>query len=126
QDHAGIDALEGTDQRRDREGDNEEARSDPEPFPADPSLEATPKRGQQSVHSSSRQGGNKLEAILKRSMEKQRPIAPYAKTHRAKTSRCAVLDNASFGLWSERLSHAVHMPLPTRFESWYLLISGAR
>ncbi len=58
QDHAGVDALEGTDQRRDREGDDEKARGDPEPFPADPFFETTPKRGQQSVHSSSRRGGN--------------------------------------------------------------------
>jgi hypothetical protein len=34
------------DQRHYREGDDEEARCDPEPFPADPFLEATPKRGQ--------------------------------------------------------------------------------
>jgi hypothetical protein len=46
QDHAGIDALEGADQRRDREGDDEQARRDPEPFPADPFLEATPERAQ--------------------------------------------------------------------------------
>jgi hypothetical protein len=30
-------------------------------------------------------------------------------THKAKTSRCAILDNASFGLRSLRLSHALHM-----------------
>jgi hypothetical protein len=58
QDNAGVDALEGADQRRDRESDNDKARSDSEPFPADPFLEATPQRGQQSMHSSSRWGGN--------------------------------------------------------------------
>src|ERR1700678_534187 len=31
------------------------------------------------------------------------------KTLKAKTSRCAVLDNASFSLGSGRLSHAIHM-----------------
>ena len=59
QDHAGVDALQGADQGRDRKGDDKEARRDSQPFPADPSLEATPERGQQSVHSSSRQGGNR-------------------------------------------------------------------
>ena len=63
QHHAGIDALEGADQRRDRKGDDDEARGDPEPFPADPFLEATPERGQQSIHSSSRQGGNELRPL---------------------------------------------------------------
>jgi hypothetical protein len=62
QDHAGVDAPEGADQRRDRKGDDEEARGNSEPFPTNPFLEATPERGQQSVHSSSRQGGNKLQA----------------------------------------------------------------
>jgi hypothetical protein len=66
QDYAGIDALEGADQRRDRESDNDKARSDPEPFPADPFLEATPQRGQQSMHSSSRRGGNKWQPFMKR------------------------------------------------------------
>ncbi|MGY4420352.1 hypothetical protein ACVWY2_002777 [Bradyrhizobium sp. JR6.1] len=56
EDDTGVDALQGVDQRRDRERDDEHARSDPEPFPADLFLEATPKRGQQPKHSSSRQG----------------------------------------------------------------------
>src|SRR5260370_40185087 len=59
QDHAGIDTAEGADQGRDRKSDDENARRDSEPFPADPFLEATPKRGQQTVHSSSRRGGEK-------------------------------------------------------------------
>src|SRR5882757_5486598 len=84
QDHAGIDALEGTDQRRDREGDDEQARRDPEPFPADPFLEATPKRGQWSVHSSSRQGGNRLEAFSKRWATSGRPIASMRRPIRQK------------------------------------------
>lgn len=116
QDHPGIDAMEGADQGRDRKADDEEARRDSEPFPADPSLEATPKRGQQSVHSSSRQGGNKLKALPTRLMGKRRPIAPHVKTHRAKTFRCAVLDNASFGPRATPLSHALHMPQRGRFE----------
>src|SRR6266404_5471278 len=49
------------DQGRYREGDNEEAYGDPQPLPADPFLEATLQRGQQSIHSSSRRGGNKSE-----------------------------------------------------------------
>jgi hypothetical protein len=43
-------------QGRNRESDNEEAYGDPQPLPADPFLEATPQRGQQPMHSSSRQG----------------------------------------------------------------------
>jgi hypothetical protein len=80
QDHAGIDAPEGTDQRRDREGDNEEARRDSQPFPADPFLEATPQRGQQSVHSSSRQGAISCKPNSKAIDGKRRPIALLAKT----------------------------------------------
>ncbi|MGX1165268.1 hypothetical protein AB7M16_001534 [Bradyrhizobium sp. USDA 372] len=56
QDDPGIDALEGPHQRGDREGDDEDARGNSEPSPADPSLEAAFQRGQQSVHSSSRRG----------------------------------------------------------------------
>jgi hypothetical protein len=59
QNHAGIDALEGADQCRDRKDDNEKTSGDTEPLPANPFLEATPQRGQQSMHSSSRRGGNK-------------------------------------------------------------------
>src|ERR1700737_4259178 len=77
QDHAGIDTPEGADQGRDRKSDDEETRRDSEPFPADPFLEATPKRGQQSVHSSSRRGGN--EALPTRLMGWRWPIAPHVK-----------------------------------------------
>ena len=59
QDDPGIDAPQRAQQRRNREGDDEEAYGNPQPLPADPFLEATPQRGQQSMHSSSRQGGNK-------------------------------------------------------------------
>src|SRR4051812_29031998 len=58
QNDGGVHALEGVHQRGDGEGDDEEARGDSEPFPADPLLEATPQRGQLSMHSSSRWGGN--------------------------------------------------------------------
>jgi hypothetical protein len=57
------------DQRRDRKGDDDQARDNPKPFPADPFLETTPERGQPSIHSSSRQGDNQLrplEAIIRR------------------------------------------------------------
>src|SRR5262249_830994 len=54
EDDTGVDALEGSNQRGDREGDYHDARGNPEPSPADPSLEAALQRGQQSVHSSSR------------------------------------------------------------------------
>ena len=56
QDHAGIDALQRAHQRRDGKDDDENARGDSEPFPADPFREAAPQRGQQPMHSSSRQG----------------------------------------------------------------------
>ena len=62
QDYAGVDALEGADQGRDRKDDDEEARGDSKPLPADPFLEATPQRGQQSMHSSSRRGGIKVQS----------------------------------------------------------------
>jgi len=57
QDDPGVDALQGPDQRGDRKDDDEETRDDPKPFPADLLLEATPERGQQPMHSSSRRGG---------------------------------------------------------------------
>ncbi|MGY3290498.1 hypothetical protein ACVWWP_003565 [Bradyrhizobium sp. LM3.6] len=56
QDDPGIDALEGPHQRGDGESDDEDARRNAEASPADPSREAAFQRGQQSVHSSSRQG----------------------------------------------------------------------
>ena len=55
---AGVDPLQGANQMGDRKNDDEKTRSDPEPFPADLLLEATPERGQQPMHSSSRRGGN--------------------------------------------------------------------
>ena len=58
QDDGGVDALQGVNQMGDRKNDDEETRSDPQPFPADLLLEATPERGQQPMHSSSRRGGN--------------------------------------------------------------------
>ena len=109
QDHAGIDALEGADQRRDREGDDQEARGDPEPSPADPFLEATPERGQQSMHSSSRQGGNMLQASSKQSSATP-PIVPERKPIRQKHPVVQSLDNASFDPGSVRPSHALHRP----------------
>ena len=93
QDHAGVDALEGTDQSRDCEGNDKQARQDAEAFPADPFREATPQRSQQSVHSSSRQGGYKLQAFSS-DRGGRPPIAPPAMIHKAKTPRCAVLDKA--------------------------------
>jgi hypothetical protein len=105
QDYRGIDTLQGMDQRRDRKHNNEETRSDPEPFPADLLLEATPKRGQQPMHSSSRQGGNKN---LSQATGDGRN-APCAKTHKPKSRPCAVLDNPSFCLRSPPLSYTLHM-----------------
>ncbi|MGY4357999.1 hypothetical protein ACVW0J_004492 [Bradyrhizobium sp. i1.7.7] len=64
QDDAGIDVLEGARKRGDREGDDEDARSNTEPSPADPSLEAALQRGQQSVHSSSRRGARPIGQTL--------------------------------------------------------------
>ena len=58
QDNCGVDPLQGANQMGDRKNDDEETRSDPQPFPADLLLEATPERGQQPMHSSSRRGGN--------------------------------------------------------------------
>ena len=111
QDHAGIDTLEGADQRGDGEGDDEEARGDSEPFPADPFLEATPQRGQQSMHSSSRRGGNQLRSLLAAIDDSRCAIARSAKTHKAKTPRCAVLDKAwPSTLPSGPLSHSIYMP----------------
>src|SRR5882757_3861850 len=51
---------------------------------------------------------------------KRRPNRPYAMTHKAKTDRCAILDNASLGLRSVQLSHALHMSKRRRFEPWHL------
>jgi hypothetical protein len=93
QDHAGVDTLEGADQSRDSEGNDEQARRDPKPFPADPFLEAAPQRSQQSVHSSSRQGGYRLQAFSS-NRGKRLPIAPSTMIHKAKTPRCAVLDKS--------------------------------
>jgi hypothetical protein len=56
QDDAGVDTLEGPHQCGDCEGNDEDARGNSEPSPANPSLEAALQRGQQSVHSSSRRG----------------------------------------------------------------------
>ncbi len=56
QDNPGVDPLQGLNQMGDRKTDDEETRSDPQPFPADLLLEATPERGQQPMHSSSRRG----------------------------------------------------------------------
>ena len=61
QDHADVDALQGAYQRGDRDADDKQARGDSEPFPADPFVKATLQRGQHSMHSSSRQGGSRLE-----------------------------------------------------------------
>ena len=60
-----VDTLQGADQRRDRKADDQDARDDADPFPADISLEATPQRAQQSMHSSSRRGGNATGAPCK-------------------------------------------------------------
>ncbi len=68
QDHPGIDPLEGANHGGDGEGDDDEARGDSEPFPADPFLEATPQRGQQSMHSSSRRGGKGKSGFSQRKM----------------------------------------------------------
>ena len=54
QDNTGVDAFKGVDKSCDRESDDDEARNDTKPFPADPFLEAALQRGQQPLHSSSR------------------------------------------------------------------------
>ena len=56
QDNSGVHPFQGANQRSDRKDNDEETRSDPQPFPADLLLEATPERGQQPMHSSSRRG----------------------------------------------------------------------
>ena len=100
QDHAGIDALEGADQGRDRKGDDEKARSDPEPFPADPFLEATPERGQQSMHSSSRQGrqqmrpSKRLAAGGGPSLHMRRPIRQKRPVVQSLTTPASALDRS--------------------------------
>jgi hypothetical protein len=45
-----------------RESDDQKACDDTQPFPAQPFLETAPQRGQHSMHSSSRRGGNALKA----------------------------------------------------------------
>jgi hypothetical protein len=113
QDDAGVDALQRPDQDRDRKGDDQQARNDSEPFPADLFLEATPERGQQPMHSSSRRDGNISET--RHGDGGRRSNAPCAKTHTAKPGRCAVLDNPSFRLRWPPLSYAVHMLPRCRF-----------
>jgi hypothetical protein len=66
QDDAAIDALQGPNQRGDGKDDDENARSDAEPLPADLFLEATLERGQQPMHSSSRRGGKQRTTRYKR------------------------------------------------------------
>src|SRR5439155_21398188 len=107
-------ALEGADQSRDCESNDKEACRDPEPFPADPVLKAPPQPSQQSVHSSSRQGGDKLQAFSS-DRGKRRPIAPHPMIHKAKTRRCAVLDKAGCSPPATRLSYS-HMSQCRRFE----------
>ncbi len=102
QDHAGIDALEGTDQRRDREGDDEETGGDSKPFPADPFLEATPQRGQQSMHSSSRRGRQQFAGLLEAIIGWRPQKAPEPRPIRQKHPVVQSLDNPSFGPGSAR------------------------
>jgi hypothetical protein len=94
-----------------RQDDDEKTRSDPKPFPADLLLEATLQRGQQPMHSSSRRGGKKPVA----KGDRRRPDAPFGKTHKLNSGRCAVLDKPGFGLRSPPLSYGLHMPPDQQF-----------
>src|ERR1700729_3808279 len=89
---------EGTDRGVNTKGTEEEACATPEPFPADPFLEATPERGQQSMHSSSRQGGDKLRAqrsdrrLTGRRFICERPIRQKRPGVQSLTTRASALD----------------------------------
>jgi hypothetical protein len=102
QDRAGVDALQRADQRRDRKGNNEEACSDPKSLPADPFIETAPERGEQSLHSSSRQGIRTLEA--RRNHRKPRRSL---RTNYLKQKRRLVQSNDGFCV--APLSYALHM-----------------
>src|SRR5579859_5276477 len=85
------------DERPYRKGDDQQARRNPQPLPTDPFLEAALERGQKSLHSSSRQG-DMLQSPFNISIERGGRSFPISKFHKAKTPRCAVLDNAAIGL----------------------------
>src|SRR5262252_5709259 len=91
QDHTGIDALQRKDQGPDRKGNNQETCRDPESFPADPFLETTRQRGQQALHSSSRQGRQVLRWLI-RAVDRKRQSPLIPEFHKAKRLCCAVLD----------------------------------
>jgi hypothetical protein len=90
---------------RNRERNDEDAQGNAEPLPADLVLEAALERGQQSIHSSSRRGRQRKGPSRD---DGQRQIKPLAKTHKAKTGPCAVLDKPGFWPSALTLSYCVH------------------
>src|SRR5262249_12893542 len=69
---------------------------DPQPLPTDPFLETTRQRGQQSVHSSSRQGGR---AFFGPNLSLRRGGAPSPQVLSAKKPCCAALYNCVPAFW---------------------------
>jgi hypothetical protein len=57
-----VHALEGAEQMHDRNGHDDQAGGDADPFPANSFPENTPKRAQQLLHSSSRRGAKSIKA----------------------------------------------------------------
>src|SRR6185437_15965892 len=88
QDHAGVDAVERADQRRDRKGNDKEACRDPNSFPTDPLLETAPQRGQHVLHLPSGRATKVEMGSPSRSS-----IQSGCSSIRPKTPFCAALDS---------------------------------